>query len=214
MSFRSLIFFLLACSQLCSYEAKDYKRLLGMSGFSNELLQIHFKLYEGYVKNSNDLLEKLNTVEPSSYEYGALRRRFGWEFDGMRLHELYFENLGGKLKLEKTDPLYAALEAQFESFEKWKRDFLATGMIRGIGWAALYYDLEQNKLLNVWINEHDMGHLAGGTPILIMDVFEHAYMVQYKLDKAKYLEAFFNNIDWEIVSKRYAEASAQREEAE
>jgi Fe-Mn family superoxide dismutase len=180
-----------------------------MSGFSDELLQIHFKLYEGYVKNSNDLLEKLKMIDPSSYECGALRRRFSWEFDGMRLHELYFENLGGKKKLEKTDPLYAALEAQFESFEKWKRDFMATGMIRGVGWAVLYYDLEQNKLLNVWINEHDTGHLAGGTPILVMDVFEHAYMIQYKLDKAKYLDAFFNNVDWETVSKRYAEASKQ-----
>ena len=74
MSFRSLIFFLLACSQLCSYDAKDYKYLLGMSGFSDELLQIHFKLYEGYVKNSTDLLEKLKTIDPSSYECGALRR--------------------------------------------------------------------------------------------------------------------------------------------
>lgn len=209
--FRIMILFLFACSGLLSYKAHDYSSLLGMPGFSDELLQIHFKLYEGYVNNANDLLGKLETINPTSYECGALKRRLGWEFDGMRLHELYFDNLGGQNKLGKKNPLYLAIADQFGSFEKWKQDFIATGMIRGIGWALLYYDPEENRLFNVWINEHDTGHLATGKPLLIMDVFEHAYMVQYKLDKAKYIEAFFNNIDWEEVSKRYHEANQQTE---
>ena len=155
MIFRFLTLLFFACSPLFSYSAKNYTHLLGMPGFNDELLQIHFKLYEGYVKNANDLLGKLqDAANPSSYEIGALRRRLGWEFDGMRLHELYFENLGGKNPLKKENPLYAALVRQFGSFEKWKRDFIATGMMRGIGWALLYYDPQENKLINVWINEH------------------------------------------------------------
>lgn len=77
--------------------------------------------------------------------------------------------------------------------------------MRGIGWSVLYLDPIQGRLVNVWVNEHDVGHLATGSLILIMDVFEHAYMPQYGLDKAKYIEAFFNNIDWETVSNRYNE---------
>jgi len=179
-----------------------------MPGFSDALLQIHFKLYEGYVKNTNELLAKLkslNDAKEFSYEYGALKRRVGWEFDGMRLHELYFGNLGGDGIPDKSAPLYAALASQFGDFDRWKRDFIATGSMRGIGWSVLYLDPIQGRLVNVWVNEHDVGHLATGSLILIMDVFEHAYMPQYGLDKAKYIEAFFNNIDWETVSNRYNE---------
>jgi Fe-Mn family superoxide dismutase len=178
-----------------------------MPGFSDNLLQMHFKLYEGYVKNANDLLTKLKTMETNTYEFGALKRRLGWEFDGMRLHELYFGNLGGTAQLNQKSALYTAIVAQFGSFDKWKKDFISTGTIRGIGWALLYLDPVQGRLINVWINEHDTGHLAQGQPILIMDVFEHAYMPQYGLDKAKYIDAFFNNIDWSVVSQRYADAT-------
>lgn len=199
-----LLVFLLTLSQFltAAYTPKNYEHLIGMPGFDNELLQTHFKLYEGYVKNTNDLLTQLESL-PISYEKGALRRRLGWEFDGMRLHELYFDNLGGNGKLNAKDPLYLALVAQYGSIEKWKEDFIATGMIRGIGWALLYYDPVQKKLINVWINEHDTGHFVTSSPLLIMDVFEHAYMLQYKLDKAKYIQAFFDNINWEVVSRRY-----------
>ncbi len=196
------------CSPLLAvsnYVTKDYSHLLGMPGFSDDLLNLHFKLYEGYVKNTNDLLAKLQTLSgSSSYEYGALKRRFGWEFDGMRLHELYFDNLGGQTSIDQKSALYAAIVGQFGSFDAWKKDFIATGSMRGIGWALLYLDPEQNRLFNVWINEHDTGHLATGKPILLMDVFEHAYMPQYGLNRAKYIEAFFNNIDWGVVAGRYS----------
>lgn len=188
-----------------NYTPKDYSRLLGMPGFTDPLLQLHFKLYEGYVKNANDLLSKLGAMEPGSYEYGALKRRFGWEFDGMRLHELYFGNLGGSGMPDQNSSLYAALTEQFGGFDKWKKDFIATGSMRGIGWAILYLDPAEGRLVNTWINEHDVGHLAGGAPILIMDVFEHAYMPQFGLNKAQYIEAFFNNIDWKIAEERYTD---------
>jgi Fe-Mn family superoxide dismutase len=198
------IFFLVLafCTPLLAdYAVRDYSHLIGMPGFSDELLKMHFKLYEGYVKNGNDLLAKLKMA--TGYEYGALKRRLGWELDGMRLHELYFDNLGGNGQVDKKSALYTALNSQFGSFENWKKDFISTGSMRGIGWAILYLDPEENKLINVWINEHDVGHLAGGKPLLVMDVFEHAYMPQYGLDKAKYIEAFFNNINWAVVSSRY-----------
>ena len=189
------------------YIAQDYSRLIGMPQFSDQLLQMHFKLYEGYVKNANELLQRLQSLNKegkgSSYEYGALKRRFGWEYDGMRLHELYFGNLGGSGVAMKKSPFYTELSTQFGSFDAWKRDFIATGSMRGIGWAILYYDKIQGRLINTWINVHDVGHLAGGAPLLIMDVFEHAFMPQFGLDRAKYIDAFFANIDWNVVEERF-----------
>ncbi len=191
-----------------TYQSKNYSHLIGMQGFSDSLLQMHFKLYEGYVKNTNELLDKLQKLsdsnQGSSPEYAGLKRRFGWEFDGMRLHELYFENLGGSGSIDQKTSLYQALITQFGSFERWRKDFIATGSMRGIGWAVLYFDPQLGKLINCWIGEHDLGHLATGQPLLIMDVFEHAYMPQYGLDRAKYIEAFFANIDWKRVSSRYS----------
>jgi superoxide dismutase, Fe-Mn family len=190
-----------------TYVPKNYSNLLQMQGFNASLIQMHLKLYEGYVKNANDLLAKLRSMSDSgqgmSYEYGALKRRLGWEFDGMRLHEFYFDNLGGNGVPDEKSPLYMAIASQFGTFEQWKKDFIATGSMRGIGWAVLYLDPRQGRLVNVWINEHDVGHLAGGGPILIMDVFEHAYMPQFGLDRAKYIEAFFNNIDWKVAASRF-----------
>lgn len=192
------------------YVPKNYSHLLGMEGFSDFLLETHFKLYQGYVKNTNELALKLQSIgqlsQMSSPEYGALKRRFGWEFDGMRLHELYFENLGGDGKLDPDSALSKALQKQFGNFVSWKKEFIATGMMRGIGWSILYLDSDSGRLFNCWINEHDEGHLVLGKPILIMDVFEHAYMPEYGLDKAKYIEAFFKNIDWNQVLRRYVEA--------
>jgi superoxide dismutase, Fe-Mn family len=191
------------------YAPQNFSHLLGMPGFSDSLLEMHFKLYEGYVKNANDLLAKLKAFadagQANSYEYGALKRRLGWEFDGMRLHEFYFVNLGGNGKLDSGSPLFIAIAAQFGSFENWKKDFIATGSMRGIGWAVLYLDPLQKRLVNTWINEHDVGHLAGGAPILIMDVFEHAYMPQYGLDRAKYIDAFFKNINWKAAESRFSQ---------
>lgn len=188
------------------YEAKDYSKLVGMQGFSENLLQNHFTLYQGYVKNTNTLSEALTALckegKGAAPEFAEMKRRFGWEFNGMRLHELYFENLGGKSPMNQDGRLAARISQDFGSFDAWATDFKAVGAMRGIGWAILYQDANNGKLMNVWINEHDAGHPAGCTPLLIMDVFEHAFMLDYGLKRADYIASFFQNIEWSAVESR------------
>lgn len=193
------------------YQIQDFKYLLGHEGLSDALLTNHFALYEGYVNNTNKLAEKISAMIASDQgatpEYAELTRRFGWEWNGMRLHELYFGNLKKPVAgdvLTKT-ALHDALIAQFGSLEAWEKDFRATGAMRGIGWVILAYDKASSSLVNVWINEHDGGHLAGTTPLLVMDVFEHAFMLDYGIKRADYIETFFRSIEWEVVSKRFSE---------
>jgi Fe-Mn family superoxide dismutase len=135
-------------------------------------------------------------------EYAELKRRLGWEFNGMRLHEYYFENLGGKGGLNRAGKLGKKLADEFGSYENWEKDFRGTSTMRGIGWTILYQDNLTGKLINQWINEHDTGHPAGCTPILVLDVFEHAFMIDYGLKRADYIEAFFNNINWGAAEAR------------
>ena len=189
-----------------SYTAKDYSKLTGMSGFSETLLKNHFTLYQGYVTNTNkvnDTLEQmLKDGKTGTPEFAELKRRFGWEFNGMRLHEYYFENLGGEAALDKYGPLGKQMQCDFSTYEFWEKDFRAVGTMRGIGWVVLYQDNISGRIFNVWINEHDVSHLAGCNPILIMDVFEHAFMLDYGLKRADYIEAFFKNIDWSAADSR------------
>ncbi len=187
-----------------TYKAKDYSSLVGMAGFSETLLKNHFTLYQGYVNNTNKIHEMLSgkAKDATNPEYAELKRRFGFEFNGMRLHEYYFENLGGKKSLDKSGALADKLAHAYGSYETWEQDFRATGAMRGIGWAVLYQDDVTGWLYNVWINEHEVGHLAGCRPILIMDVFEHAFMIDYGLKRADYIESFFKNINWEVVPSR------------
>ncbi len=189
-----------------AYTAKDYSSLIGMEGFSDTLLKNHLTLYQGYVTNTNKLLDMLaqmlkdgNTASP---EFAELKRRLGWEFNGMRLHEYYFENMGGKASFNNNGKLAQAITANFGSWDAWLKDFKATGTMRGIGWVILYQDVNSGKLINFWINEHDVSHPAGCNPLLIMDVFEHAFMIDYGLKRADYIEAFFKNLKWEAVEKR------------
>jgi Fe-Mn family superoxide dismutase len=189
-----------------SYAAKDYSSILGMKGFSETLLKNHFTLYQGYVTNTNKaadaLAQMLKDGKTAAPEFAELKRRFGWEFNGMRLHELYFENLKGGSALDKSGVLAKKLEKDFGGVDAWEKDFRATGAMRGIGWVALYHDAAGDRLYNCWINEHDVAHLAGCTPVLIMDVFEHAYMTDYQLKRADYIEAFFANVNWKAVESR------------
>ncbi len=189
-----------------SYAAKDYTKLVGMEGFSDTLLKNHFTLYQGYVTNTNKVLDTLDQMakdgKSAAPEFAELKRRLGWEFNGMRLHELYFENLGGKGGIDKTSKTAKRITESFGTYDAWEKDFRATGAMRGIGWVALYHDTDARRLINFWVNEHDVSHPAGCAPILIMDVFEHAFMLDYGLKRADYIEAFFKNINWAAVESR------------
>ena len=190
------------------YEIKNFDSLLGLPGFSDTILKNHFTLYQGYVNNFNkvnDLLVELEKADKfASPEYAELNRRFGWEFNGMRLHELYFENLikeQGSLSI--SSQLSSVINAEFGSFEAFQKDFKAMAAMRGIGWVILYLDPESKRVFNVWINEHDTGHFSGCVPLLVLDVFEHAYMLDYGIKKADYIESLFKLINWGVVEKRF-----------
>ena len=190
-----------------SYEPKNYENLIGISGLGEQLLKNHFVLYQGYINNVNKLDATLKAMAKDEKlgtpEFAELNRRFGWEFNGMRLHEYYFENLsknGGKI--DENSELSKKLINEWGSYGAWEKDFKSIGLMRGIGWVILYYDEKRDRLFNVWINEHDVGHLSGAVPLLVMDVFEHAFITDYGLKRADYIEAFFKNINWEAADKR------------
>jgi superoxide dismutase, Fe-Mn family len=191
---------------MTAFETKDYSKLIGMPGFSETLLKNHFTLYQGYVTNTNTLGDSLarmrKEAKGATPEFSELKRRYGWEFNGMRLHECYFENLGGKTPISPEGKLANRIHQEFGSYDEWALDFKATGAMRGIGWAILYQDLVTGRLMNVWINEHDVGHPACCVPILIMDVFEHAFLTDYGLKRADYISAFFQNINWQAAEAR------------
>ncbi|MEK6978881.1 MAG: Fe-Mn family superoxide dismutase [Candidatus Micrarchaeota archaeon] len=193
-----------------TYEPKNFDTLLGTEGFSDALLKNHFILYQGYVTNTNKLADALSSMAKEGKttvpEYAELKRRFGWEFNGMRLHELYFGNIvkGGKSPSGGSNSkLSKQFTTDFGSYENWEKDFRATGAMRGIGWVILYFDPLAKRLFNVWINEHDTGHLSGAIPLLVMDVFEHAFMLDYGLKRADYINSFFKALDWDAVEKRF-----------
>lgn len=189
-----------------SYHVKDYSYLLGMKGLSEKLLRNHFILYQGYVKNTNQIMETLERFlaegQADTIEFAELKRRMGWEFDGMRLHELYFENLGGRGIINHKTPLVKKMAEDFGSYEAWEEDFRATASMRGIGWVVLYQDHATGTLNNFWIDEHHIGHPVDGKALLVLDVWEHAYMLDYGLKRADYTEIFFKNIDWNVVANR------------
>ncbi len=192
-----------------TYTAKDYCSLIGMDGFSDALMNNHFTLYQGYVTNTNKLMETLAAMardgRAGTPEYSELKRRMGFEFNGMRCHEYYFENLGGKEPLDMSGALAQKLAENFSSCDDWEKDFRATAAMRGIGWAILYLDTQTGTLVNQWINEHETGHLAGCAPLLVLDVFEHAFMLDYGLKRPDYIAAFFNNVNWKAAEARLKE---------
>lgn len=202
------------------YKPQNFERLLGTPGFSSELLKNHFTLYEGYVKNTNKLIDQFEAFRQENKletpEFAELKRRFGWEWNGIRLHEYYFGNMTkDSHPYDKGSEIALKLEKDFGSYDKWLKEFKATGAMRGIGWVVLYYDAVQDHLWNVWINEHDTGHFSGAEPLLIMDVFEHAFMIDYGVKKAGYIDAFFNAICWRTVEERFETGSrkADREQS-
>ncbi len=198
------------------YKARQFK-LSGLKGISDKTLETHFGLYEGYVKNTNTVTEQLFEMarkkEASGKHpaYAELTRRLGYEYGGMVLHEYYFENLTPNGNGSPSKETKSALEKSFGAFETWKADFVAVGEMRGVGWAILYQDPVTQQLSNHWITLHHIGVPSGFKPILVMDVWEHAFMLDYKpSERGKYIEAFFSNIDWDVIQRRLSNPAAVR----
>ena len=183
--------------------------LSGLQGISDHTLEVHFGLYEGYVKNTNELNERLaekvaaDEAGGTDPEFAELTRRLAFEYNGMRLHELYFDNLRVSGAGSRPEAFDDAVSAGFGDFESWKKSFAAVGSLRGVGWAIAYQDPGSRRIVNDWVSLHQNGNLAGFSPILVMDVWEHAFMYDYKpAERGKYIEAFFSNVDWDIAASR------------
>jgi Fe-Mn family superoxide dismutase len=207
-------------SSIGSYKAREFN-LSGLNGISDETLEMHFKLYEGYVKETNKLTEAItkfiqdgNVDQEEMPAYSELTRRLGFEYNGMVLHEYYFDNLksgGGTGDPDGTAKFTKAAESTFGSYEIWKADFVGIGKMRGVGWAICNQNPSNGRLSNHWITLHETGNVAGFDPVLVMDVWEHAYLLDYKpAERPKYIEAFFSNIDWATVEKRLQKTTGTR----
>jgi superoxide dismutase, Fe-Mn family len=198
-------------SDQVTYKPKEFN-LSGLNGISDKTLEMHFKLYQGYVKETNKLTEKISEFladgkvdQEEMPAYSELTRRLGFEYNGMVLHEYYFGNMKrqGNVDPDKTSKLYQLAEQSFGSYDIWKADFTSVGKMRGVGWAICYQNPANGALSNHWISLHETGNVAGFVPVLVMDVWEHAFILDYApADRPKYIEAFFSNIDWAAVEAR------------
>ncbi len=180
-----------------------------LKGLSTKQIEIHLALYAGYVKHTNLILEKIeklrneNAIE-HAYLINELRRRFGFEFDGMRMHEYYFEQFEGGYTAPVADsPLQDIARERYGDFEKFIAHIKEVAGTRGIGWVVVYFDIKARALHSAWVNDHELGQLAGLPILLALDLWEHAYMVDYApADKNLYVEAFLENLNWGVVERR------------
>ena len=203
-----------------TYKAQQFD-MSGLNGISDRTLGMHFKLYEGYVTNTNTLTAKIaeflqdgKVDQEEMPAYSELTRRLGFEFNGMVLHEYYFDNMkkgSTTTDADNNSNFRKLAEASYGSYDIWKADFVSVGKMRGVGWAICYQDPINQTLSNHWITLHEVGNVAGFVPALVMDVWEHAFLLDYKpAERPKYIEAFFSNIDWESVEGRLVQPAQAR----
>ena len=194
-----------------TYKPKSYN-LSGLNGISDQTLEMHFKLYEGYVTNTNTLTKRIAAIlsdgkvdQEETPAYSELTRRLGFEYNGMVLHEYYFGNMKrqGGGDAAQGSKFRSAVEQSYPSYDIWKTDFTGIGKMRGVGWAICYLDPANGSISNHWITLHETGNISGFVPLLVMDVWEHAFLLDYKpADRPKYIEAFLSNVDWDTVERR------------
>ncbi len=190
------------------YAVQEHLKPRGLTGISDGQIGQHWQLYEAYVKNANELLEEIETAERGARVWGELKRRLGFEFNGMVLHEYYFANLAPGAALSPGSQLAAALTAGWGDIPAWREDFAGTAAMRGVGWVILYHDPLAGRLFNWWVSDHEVNHPAGLHPVLALDVFEHARMVDYGAgEKGKYVKAFLENVSWAIVEQRFKDSA-------
>lgn len=185
-----------------------------LPGLSEKQIKVHIGLYEGYVKHVNILREQiadLTALDKEKYAYAITetRRRLGFEFNGMRMHEYYFTQFeGGAQALTADSALARALCEKYGSVENFITHFTQVGMSRGIGWSVLYADPVAGTVHTAWVSDHELGQLGGLPIILAMDMWEHAFMVDYiPAEKKNYIEAFLKNVNWSVVDERFAKVN-------
>ena len=189
------------------YKPKQFS-FRSLDGISEKQLDVHIKLYEGYVTHINKLVSVLEDLqkdkEKNAYAIAEVVRRMGFEWNGMRMHEHYFEQWEGE-HIPLSDALEGALAKQWGgSIENMVSDFKATAMMRGIGWTLLSKDNVSDNFFIHWVSDHELGQLNDTTTILALDMWEHAFMVDYTpAEKAQYVDAWFKNLNGEVISKRF-----------
>lgn len=179
-----------------------------LKGISAKNIEEHLKLYAGYVKFSNyiqnQITELAKDAEKNAYELGELQRRFAFEYDGMRNHEIYFASFEGGSQPLGNGAFKSALEKEWGSFDAFLARFKTVAMTRGIGWAMLYHDETSGHMLMQWVDEQHLGHLQGLKPILALDMWEHSYVADYQPSgKKQYVEDFFANLNWAKVEENF-----------
>lgn len=192
---------------LADYVARPFDFGTGLPGLSKDLLAEHLTLYKGYVTRTNALVKDVLGAEKEG-KAGAmvqeLRRRLGFEFSGMRIHEWYFEGLAANAAAAMTHPLHKAIDATWGSHEAWWNAFKATATMPGIGWAALVKDPVTGRLMNAWFQDHENAIPVGVQPLLVVDVWEHAYVKDFgATGRGKYVDAVKPLLNWSVVEKRF-----------
>lgn len=180
-----------------------------LTGISRETIDEHIGLYQGYVKHANLIREKIaaysSDPDNNTYAIGEMQRRYGFEFGGMRNHEYYFTQFEGGAQPLPEGRLKEMLVAQWSSVEAWQERFTKVAMTRGVGWAMLYIDRQTDQLVETWVDEQHLGQLADLDIVLALDMWEHSYMRDYPPSQKKsYVEAFFKNLNWDVVAARVA----------
>lgn len=178
-----------------------------LDGISRQTIDEHIGLYNGYVKHANLIREKIaaysSDPDNNTYAIGEMQRRYGFEFGGMRNHEYYFTQFEGGAKTLPEGKLKEMMVAQWGSVEAWMERFIKIAMTRGVGWAMLYFDKQTNQLVETWVDEQHLGQLADLDIVLALDMWEHSYMLDVPPSRKKeYIEAFFRNLNWEVVAAR------------
>ena len=190
-----------------------YTELDGLS--EKQLKEHHDVLYAGYVKKIGEIEEKLKTIDISTANatYSDLRElkmEETFALNGVKLHEGYFDNMsppaGGGGVSPVSGKILEMIARDFGSYENWEREFKAMGLCAR-GWVVLGYDLDEKKLKNILCDSHNQGAPWNMLALLIMDVYEHAYFIDYATGRKAYIEAFFKNIDWQYVDMRISEYS-------
>lgn len=179
-------------------------------GLSRNQLRQHYQLYLGYIRLRDEILVNLENPGLSSYEYRGLKNGETYALNGIILHELYFANLGQSTE-EPSRRLLYLINRDFGSYENWLADFIRTGKV-GRGWSVLAYDYRDDMLHNIMQDAHNEGPVWDAQPLLVLDVYEHAYMIDFGIDKDRYLEVFQENIDWSEVNDRFGDVNIYLEE--